>query len=529
MDLSLTCDMEKGAAPSTGHGPFSEPGPSPAQDVFDNVMLRSTWLENKKDQFKKQRDKLRLSGDKKDDQITQLDEDLDLSRYMNQSLQKQLNEESEMASARHKRDAEAMDVYEKNYNRLSRENAITLQDVDNLNNLTSALQEMNKERDATVETWIGIALRNKFILDEIIKLGALREGHDDWVTPLVEDVVMPEISNVMRNKFLPSQGDQDIEMGDIEEEEETYRLLSEEASEFSNALDQSLLQSQMEEDPDYIKNIIKIQSMWRGYNDRVLKGCRFMPQALITHLRHSEYFSRFWTHRFTDALTGRRTIKFINTGPIPMYVYWVKRVTGKVGPPIQIKSSIKCHHTRLSNNILTQVGHWFMISHDPNVGCRNTEDLRQGGVDMKYIYIGPRFKNSSIFDVRSGFTFTDRHWSALSNTIINGYARSVIGPIESVFSQEDIVNNIKGLEGAGLSHARACWAMSSLMIRYSVLIKWTREYERRGIHLIQCYGARGINLESIVSVRLLSRICQTHNDSVWDGTEFSGNEFSGMI
>jgi len=458
--------------------------PSPTQDFFDNVILRSTWLETQKDRFKEQRDKLRLSGDKKDDQITQLDEDLDLSRYMNQSLQKQLNEESEMANARHKRDTGAMDVYEKNYNRLSRENAITLQDVDKLNNLTASLQEMNKERDATVETWIGIALRNKFILDEIIKLGALREGHDEWVTPLVEDVVMPDISRVMRNKFLPSQGDQDIEMGDIEEEEETYRLLSEEASEFSNALDASLLQSQMEEDPDYIKNIIKIQSMWRGYNDRVLKGCRFMPQSLITHLRHSEYFSRFWTHRFTDALTGRRTIKFINTGPIPMYVYWVK-TNGEVGPPMQIKSSVKVE--RRSTNILTQIGHWFMISHDPNVGCRNTEDLRQGGVDMKYIYIGPRFKNSSLFDVRSGFTFTDRHWSALSDTIINRYAKAVIGPIEPYISEEDIVDNIIQLKLSGLSHQRSCVAMANILSGYSGKVKWTFEYESRGSQLMECH------------------------------------------
>ena len=275
------------------------------------------------------------------------------------------------------------------------------------------LKRLGVEED--LEKWVGIALRGKFILDEIIKIGALREDVD-WVAPLVEDFVMPDISISIRHKFLPSYHDQPID--DDEDEEETYRRLSEEASEFSEDHLQLLRNTQ---DPDDIKKIIQIQAIWRGYNDRVLKGCRFMPQAHIDHLKKSEYVQRFW---YPLALTRdkQRTITLVNTGNEPMYIYWLKS-RRRVGPPIKIPNVHKIRRGG-TTNILTQLGNWFLITSDSDIGSRNITNLRRGGPGMKYIHIGPRFVDSSIFDVQSGFMFSNEHWSSLSNSLIQRDALS---------------------------------------------------------------------------------------------------------
>ena len=52
--------------------------------------------------------------------------------------------------------------------------------------------------------WIGVALKLKFIHDEIKKIKALRDGHAEWVEPMVEDISMPDVSIRIKEMFIPT-------------------------------------------------------------------------------------------------------------------------------------------------------------------------------------------------------------------------------------------------------------------------------------------------------------------------------------
>ena len=456
-------------------------------------------------------EELRLSGDKKDDKITQLDEDLDLSRYTNQRLRKQLKEDHELSILLRDRDALLLENYEA---KITEERTNFLRAVSDRDKALATAADLTVKRlgvEEEMEKWIGISLQEKFILDEIIKLGALREGHSDWVSPLVEDVEMPEISRAMRNKFLPSYLDQPIDNDGDEDEEETYRRLSQEASEFSEALDQSQRLAAAQ-DPDIIKKTILIQAMWRGFNDRVLKGCRFMPQAHMDLLKKSEYDRSCWPtlNPFTRR-DKRRTIKFVNTGTETMYVYWIKD-DGSAGPAIETPRATEGLRNS-STNILTQLGHWFLITGDKAIGSRSGH-VNGGGTDMKYIYIGPRFVNSSLFDTQSGFTFSNEHWSALSKRLQRG------GPPfrqDHLVTQEEIIMKVEFLEKEGAPLMEACETVAGLLrARHPFSIQWIISNAMMGRKLAtcECSNCRRKFVQFLAELVLQSR--QEHeNRQIW--------------
>jgi len=73
--------------------------------------------------------------------------------------------------------------------------------------------------------WIGRALKLKFILDEIKKIGALPEDHASWVDPMVEDIEIPEVSINIKDEFVPTAQTDNIDWvssdeDDYEEEED---------------------------------------------------------------------------------------------------------------------------------------------------------------------------------------------------------------------------------------------------------------------------------------------------------------------
>jgi hypothetical protein len=72
--------------------------------------------------------------------------------------------------------------------------------------------------------WIGRTLKMKFILDEIVKIGALPSDHAEWVHPMIEDIDIPEVSINIRDEFIPTVQTENIDWtddeGNYDEEEE---------------------------------------------------------------------------------------------------------------------------------------------------------------------------------------------------------------------------------------------------------------------------------------------------------------------
>lgn len=54
------------------------------------------------------------------------------------------------------------------------------------------------------EGFIEATLKMKFIFDEIKKIGALPEDHQEWIYPLIEDIEIPEVSQELKERILPS-------------------------------------------------------------------------------------------------------------------------------------------------------------------------------------------------------------------------------------------------------------------------------------------------------------------------------------
>ena len=65
--------------------------------------------------------------------------------------------------------------------------------------------------------WIGISLKLKFILDEIKKIGALPEDHAEWVFPMLDDILIPDVSINMKDEFIPTTQTDNIDWTDDED------------------------------------------------------------------------------------------------------------------------------------------------------------------------------------------------------------------------------------------------------------------------------------------------------------------------
>lgn len=110
---------------------------------------------------------------------------------------------------------------------------LAAQDIESLSKECDDLQDdLNiTEEELTIsqkseKEWIGRALKLKFILDEIKKIGALPEDHAEWVDPMVEDIEIPEVSIRIRDEFVPTAQTDNIDWvssdEDEDEEEEEY-------------------------------------------------------------------------------------------------------------------------------------------------------------------------------------------------------------------------------------------------------------------------------------------------------------------
>jgi len=86
--------------------------------------------------------------------------------------------------------------------------------------MTNIMEE--QKRYNTIKTvlsdkkWLGISLKQNLILEEILKIGAIRSDHVDWITDLIEAIIDPsELQNIpltIRNQYVPTEltGEVDI-------------------------------------------------------------------------------------------------------------------------------------------------------------------------------------------------------------------------------------------------------------------------------------------------------------------------------
>ena len=93
-------------------------------------------------------------------------------------------------------------------------------DIDDLqNNLDITEGELSIYQKSEKE-WTGRALKLKYLLSEIQKIGALPPDHAEWVYPLVDDLDFPEVSINIRDEFIPTAQTDNIDWTDEEEDVE---------------------------------------------------------------------------------------------------------------------------------------------------------------------------------------------------------------------------------------------------------------------------------------------------------------------
>ena len=73
------------------------------------------------------------------------------------------------------------------------------------------------------ERFMEATLKMKFIFDEIKKIGALPEDHQEWIYPLIEDIKIPEVSRELKERILPSN-EYDPQDDDGDEYEQRERI-----------------------------------------------------------------------------------------------------------------------------------------------------------------------------------------------------------------------------------------------------------------------------------------------------------------
>ncbi len=194
--------------------------------------------------------------------------------------------------------------------------------------------------DHVKERFMEATLKMKFIFDEIKKIGALPEDHREWIDPLIEDIKIPEVSQELKERILPSNeydpqdddGDEFDQRGRIQEwndEEETedkmpygLRLLFAQdiakanryVSLMQSAVRKYLMNGSLRQKRD--RSAILIQKFWRRYNVKPIKVLDSLGGSLGKSL---------WLSLRIGAPYSLR-VRFINTGDITAYVQKISLV-----------------------------------------------------------------------------------------------------------------------------------------------------------------------------------------------------------
>ena len=341
---------------------------------------RMDWLEGRNHEFKRRlddaKDEFRISREVIVEHESSLENERDKIAELEMTLKENVQKWSDEKKRLQDRivfDTEEMDRKDET---IDAEREVVKQ----LRERKSILEGNLNDAENRTEGWVGRTLKLKFLLDEIKKLGILPEDHAEWVIPMVEDIEIPEVSQVLRRRFLPSYEDAHLEFASEEEETELYERLSRAAAEHSAILG--------ENPEENIAACLTIQRIFRGFSSRKILSFTCHP---LSHQIH---------YVPAAGVRERRGIRFINTGGNIVNIRWVKG-HGAFGNPINIEPSRFGEDNLLGTSISTYMGHWFVVS---------TERLSDRLVRRQYIRIPFNFISNSCYDTHTGITLTLDQW-----------------------------------------------------------------------------------------------------------------------
>jgi len=342
---------------------------------------RMDWLEGRNHEFKRRlndaKDEFRISREVIAEHESSLENERDKIAELEMTLKENVQKWSDEKKRLQDRivfDTEEMDRKDET---IDAEREVVKQ----LRERKSILEGNLNDAENRTEGWVGRTLKLKFLLDEIKKLGILPEDHAEWVIPMVEDIEIPEVSQVLRKRFLPSYEDAHMVFASEEEETEIYERLSRAAAEHSAILD--------ENPEENIAACRTIQRIFRGFSSRKILSFTCHP------LSHQIHYGPG-----TGSTRERRGIRFINTGGNIVNIRWVKG-HGAFGNPINIEPSLLGVDNLLGTGISTYMGHWFVVT---------TERLADRLVKRQYIRIPFNFISNSCYDTHTGITLTLDQW-----------------------------------------------------------------------------------------------------------------------
>ena len=209
-------------------------------------------------------------------------------------------------------------------------------------------------------------LKLRFLFDKVEQCSAIRDDHKDWVFDAVEDVKIPDVPRMIREKYLPCEQDAGIDFSG----DDAMRIAewSLEAREHSQLLDRM----------GGVDNIIRCQSFVRRFIAvRRANTLRKLSGFSLTHILRIQkvlrgYLNRGYTSYCIDDLPTRfapnrganvrRSIGFINTGGDSFKVSWVRDAhrANRVINADRAGDTIGAHRID-PHNISTFPGHMFHI------------------------------------------------------------------------------------------------------------------------------------------------------------------------
>ena len=349
-------------------------------------------------------------------------------------------------------------------------------------NIENEQQNLLEKKDE----WVGRCLRLDFIFKKMKQIGALSEDHDEWVAEMVEDIEFPNGSNhnsiylslprYVRNKYLPSESDADIQVVLEDDEINIIEDLSREAQAFNQNLSEHFRRN-LDENPEIIMNhirtiqsryrehissnreqknkaAIKIQSIWRGFISRGIityKGTLEVNDSLTIYKLIPDKKIKS-TYQIVPEHMGNRAIRinFANTSKNIIHYQWMKiqphTLEGTVGTEFSIKPGEFIP-------VKSYFGHWFRFMVEAAEKEQFFRIMPEGflGILGRNMWSNPTAEiiqlEDIVFDLNTKLTITKDHYDEWSRGVLRTHAIRVPNTNNSDnISEEDRINIIEDEE-----------------------------------------------------------------------------------
>jgi len=192
------------------------------------------------------------------------------------------------------------------------------------------------QSDNVEERFEEATLKMEFIFKKMIQVGAIQPDHSEWVLPMFEEIYIPEVSQELKERILPSDeyDPQDDDGDELDQERRIQEWNDEEKTEdkmpyglrllFAQDIAKAnryvkLMQSAVRK---YLKNYslrgekaraaVMIQKIWRRYNSKSIKMLDSLGGPLGT---------LFWIAINHKLYPRSVRVRFVNTGDITACVH----------------------------------------------------------------------------------------------------------------------------------------------------------------------------------------------------------------